>query len=128
MVLKHFLSSEIWDQTPLGPTVPLNSDTTFQPLTVSDISLTLNVTQFADPDTVPVYSLALVPCDLLAVRPRLRGAVRRALHLAVERVRHPRVGHLGHAWQEFEGGHLNFSSQASPPPAHGTRAPAWART
>ena len=123
MVLKHFLSSEIWDQTPLGPTVPLNSDTTLQPLTVSDISLTPNVTQFA-----AVYSLALVPRDLLAVRPRLRGAVRRALHLAVERVRHPRVGHLGHASQEFEGGNLSFSSQVSPPPARGTRAPAWART
>ena len=79
------------------PTEPFNSDSTLKLLTVSDISLTLNVTQFADPDTVPVYSLALIPRDLLAVRPRLRGAVRRALHLAVERVRHPRVGHLGHA-------------------------------
>ena len=121
MVLKHFFPSEIWDQAPLGPTAPLNGDT-LQPLTVSDISL-LNVTHFA-----AVYSLALVPRDLLAVRPRLRGAVRGALHLAVERVRHPRVGHLGRAWQEFEGGNLNFSSQVSPPPARGTRAPAWART
>ena len=96
------LTSKNWDQTPAVPTAPLNSDTTLQPLTVSDISLTLNVTEFAAIDVMTLshsqcYSLALIPRDLLAVRPRLRGAVRRALHLAVERVRHPRVGHLGHA-------------------------------